>query len=83
MFVSFIHTGGHSVKNRRNFPSHKHKCKTVRTLSYDLEKPQGFETVTLRIGNKSSNENYENLLCLKKTRKNQGGKLDIHVMSCT
>ena len=24
-------TGGHSAKNRRNFPSHKHKCKTVRT----------------------------------------------------
>ena len=42
-------TGDHSAKNRRNFPSHKHKCKTVRTLSYDLEKPQGFETVTLRI----------------------------------
>ena len=26
-----LHTGGHSAKNKRNFPSHKHKCKTVRT----------------------------------------------------
>ena len=28
---SAVNTGDHSAKNRRNFPSHEHKCHTVRT----------------------------------------------------
>ena len=55
-------TGGHSAKNRRNFPSHKHKCNMVSLMtwkygeSYDLEKPQGFETVTVRSAREGSGE---------------------------
>ena len=29
--IKFNNTGDHCAKNRRNFPSHKHKCHTVRT----------------------------------------------------
>ena len=37
----YLNTGDHSAKNRRNFPSHKHKCKTVRTVLW-LGKTSGF-----------------------------------------